>query len=82
MSKTEKTNLVDLTSTPKPLGALASSVSGQLYRSKSEEKVKKGKGTRDLAGKKQKRNMKCCCGSGKKAKDCCVFFPQGMGGID
>lgn len=32
-------------------------------------------------GKKQKRNAACCCGSGKKSKNCCVYFPDGMGSI-
>lgn len=31
---------------------------------------------RPPAGKKQPRNAPCCCGSGTKAKRCCVTFPQ------
>jgi|TARA_R110000824_G_scaffold89320_7_gene219068 uncharacterized protein YecA (UPF0149 family) len=64
----------------KPKGKLAIGIIGEMNRSNTEARIKK-KGRRDLAGKKQRRNTTCCCGSGKKAKDCCVFFPQGMGGI-
>jgi uncharacterized protein YecA (UPF0149 family) len=67
----------------KPLSPLdlALSIVGSVNLYDMEKKSRKGKGVPDKQGKKQKRNKGCCCGSGKKAKDCCVYFPDGMGGL-
>ena len=72
-----------MTEQQKVTGKLALAAAGAIHQANRMKllSTKNLEGTPDTKGKKQKRNAPCCCGSRYKAKDCCVYFPDGMGGV-